>query len=173
VNRALLAGSAVAVVAAAGIAIGGATMLTDNSTTALVVAPTTQNCGDWGVTMTQGECQAAGVIRYVALYNLQGSAQFCKWRGANPGEWSRLNSYAASATLPQNIVTWFGASIRNEIEAYFATGAPTMSYQTPGGTVAGIQPNTSQNACTGKVLAAPSIQGVTPGQTDATVTIGG
>lgn len=171
-----VAAGAAALLSVAAIGVGTSVVLSDSSptVTAVVTTPPLQSCGDWGVTLTMGECQAAGIIRYVALYNLQGAAQFCKWRGANPGEWSRLNAYAGSETPPQNIVTWFGASIRNELEAYFATGAPPMSYKTPSGsTVAGIQPNPSPNACTGKVLAAPSITGVTPGQTDATVTIGG
>ena len=101
------------------------------------------------------------MIRYVALTNLQGAVQFCKWRDANPGEWSRLKGYSSTGTQPEQIVTWMGGSIKNELEAYFVTGAPTFT----------IQPNTAPNACTGKLVKPPLVTGVTPGQTEATVTV--
>jgi hypothetical protein len=130
--------------------------------TDVVTADPQPGCNDWpGVQLTYGECQAAGTIRFVALTNLQGAIQFCKWRGANPGEWSRIQGYAETEVLPTNIITWLGGSIKNELEAYFVTGAPTFT----------ILPNTAPNACTGKLVAAPVITGVTPGETDATVTI--
>jgi hypothetical protein len=158
----IAAGAGALVLAASGVAVG--TQVTDSSsieTVTVMSTPTPPGCNDWPVQLTTGECQAAGVIRYVALYNLQGAAQFCKWRGANPGEWSRLKGYAQTNTSPLNIVTWLGGSIKNELEAYFVTGAPTFT----------IQPNTAPNACTGKLLAPPVVAGVTPGQTDATVTV--
>jgi len=121
-------------------------------------------CNDWvtPVPLTTGECQAAGTIRYVALVNLQGAVQFCKWRSANPGEWTRLKEYAKTGAQPLDIVTWMGSSIKNEIEAYFVVGAPSFT----------MTPNNAPNACTGKLVAPPTLQGVTPGQTDATVTLG-
>lgn len=119
-----------------------------------------QNCETWGSGFTQGECLAAGTIRFVGLYNLQGAGQFCKWQVANPGEWARLQSYAQSNIPATNIVTWFGNSIQNELQAYFATGAPSFA----------ISPNTAPNRCR-TPLRPPIVSGVTPGQTDATVTV--
>lgn len=152
-------------VGALALAVGGVVAgseLASSTETVTVVAETTPpGCNDWPVELTTGECQAAGTIRYVALANLQGAAQFCKWRDANPGEWSRLKGYATTEAPPASIVTWFGSSIKNELEAYFATGAPTFT----------IAPNTAPNACR-TPLPPPTVAGVTPGQTDATVTIG-
>jgi len=107
-------------------------------------------------------CHAAGAIRFGAVHNLQGAAQFCRWREANPREWLRLKEYARTGTPPTNIVTWFGAAIRNQIEAYFATGAPAFE----------IAPNTAPNVCR-TPLPAPTVVGVTPGETDVTVTVDG
>jgi hypothetical protein len=131
-----------------------------SATETTTVAAGAMGCEDWPVQLTAGECFAAGIIRNVALYNLQGAAQFCKWRAANPGEWSRLKGYAQTETAPASIVTWFGGSIKNDLEAYFATGAPVFT----------ILPNTAPNACK-TPLAPPVVAGVTPGQTDATVTV--
>jgi hypothetical protein len=136
--------------------VGTSTLLTSEQS----VPAGTMNCEDWSVQLTQGECFAAGAIRNVALSNLQGAAQFCIWRKANPGEWSRLKSYAETENPPEQIVTWFGSGLRNLLEAYFATGAPTFT----------IVPNTAPNICR-TPLPAPVVSGVTPGQTDVTVTI--
>lgn len=155
-TRALFAGAAAVVVlsAAGGTARGTALVPLVSETTVAV------GCEDWTVQLTAGECFAAGIIRNVGLYNLQGAGQFCKWKPANPGEWSRLKTFAETGALPLNIVTWFGGSIKNWLEAYFATGAPTFT----------ILPNTAPNICK-TPLAPPVIAGVTPGETDATVTI--
>lgn len=150
-----------AVVAAGAAFVGGYAGSALLSSSAAEPAPATMGCENWAGTYTQKECFAAGVIRNVALYNLQGAAQFCKWRPANPGEWTRLKGYASSGIAPQEIVTWFGASIRNQLEAYFAAGAPAFT----------IEPNTAPNRCK-TPIAAPIVQGVTPGQTDATITVG-
>jgi hypothetical protein len=119
-------------------------------------------CGDFGgILMTSGECFAAGTIRFVGLYNLQGAAQFCKWRAANPGEWTRIKTYAGTGDKTNvNVVTWLGGSIVNGLEAYFVLGAPVFT----------IQPNTSPNRCK-TPLAPPVVAGITPGETDVTVTI--
>jgi hypothetical protein len=84
-------------------------------------------CEDWGIQLSDTECFTAGRIRFGALINIQGAAQFCKWRPANPGEWNRLKEYAESSTTPQNITTWFGGAIRDTITAYFLTGAPVFT----------------------------------------------
>lgn len=120
----------------------------------------TKWCDGIDLFMTDGECFAAGVIRFISLHNLQGAAQFCKWKAANPGEWSRIKQYAATEVAPLNIVTWFGGHIKNDLEAYFATGAGSFT----------IQPNPAPNVCK-TPLAPPVVSGVTPGETDATVTI--
>lgn len=133
------------------------------TTTTQVLAPVTDpqmSCGSWMPLLTAGECGAAGTIRYASLNNLQGAVQFCKWKAANPGEWSRIKTYAETATMPTNIVTWLGAHIMQDIQAYFYTGAPAFT----------IQPNTAPNVCK-TPIPAPIIAGVTPGQTDATITI--
>lgn len=133
------------------------------TTTTQVLAPATDpqmNCGSWMPLLTAGECGAAGTIRYASLNNLQGAAQFCKWKAANPGEWSRIKGYAETGTMPTNIVTWLGAHIMQDIQAYFYTGAPAFT----------IAPNTAPNVCK-TPIPAPIISGVTPGQTDATITI--
>ncbi len=168
------AGTAAAVVAlAAGGFVAGDTGIAPFSaaeTTTVQLAPATMGCNDWDVTLSTGECQAAGTIRYVSLYNLQGAVQFCKWRAANPGEWSRLKTYASDGQSPANIVTWMGGHIQNDLQAYFVAGGPV--FDNPSTTVVeSIPPNTSPNACTGKLVAPPLIKGVTPGQTDATVTV--
>jgi len=154
----------IAAVGAAAVVLGGASAVALNNVTSESVAVTTaepKNCEDWNITLSDGECFAAGIIRNVSLYNLQGAAQFCKWKGANPGEWSRLKGYAATETEPLNIITWMGGHIKNDIQAYFVTGAPTFT----------IQPNTAPNACTGKLVTPPVVTSVTPGETDVTVTV--
>jgi hypothetical protein len=118
-------------------------------------------CGGFGIVLSDGECFAAGAIRFVALHNLQGAAQFCKWRAANPGEWARLKIFAGTGDVDNiNVVTWLGSSIKNTLEAYLATGAPPFV----------IQPNTAPNVCK-TPLAPPVVGSVTPGETDVTVTI--
>lgn len=158
----LAAGAAAAVLAVGGFAAASAVdIIPLSATETTTVAAGAMGCEDWAGTFTQRECFAAGVIRNVSLGNLQGAAQFCKWRDANPGEWSRLKGYASSGTVPTQIVTWMGGHILNDLQAYFAAGGPAFT----------ILPNTAPNACTGKLLAPPVVQGVTPGQTDATVTV--
>jgi hypothetical protein len=154
-----IAAAAGALVLAAGALVAGGTVadLTPNEAATSAEA---MGCEDWTVQLTPGECFAAGVIRNVGLWNLQGAGQFCKWKIGSPGEWSRLQGYAETETPPASIVSWFGASIKNWLEAYFATGAPTFT----------IAPNTALNICR-TPLAPPAVTGVTPGETDATVTI--
>jgi hypothetical protein len=161
-RTAIAAGAGAVVLTAGGFATASQLDIAPLSATATTTTTVgAMGCNDWPVQLTTGECQAAGIIRYIALTNLQGAAQFCKWRDANPGEWSRLNGYSSSGTTPASIVTWMGGSIKNELEAYFVTGAPTFT----------IEPNTAPNACTGKLVKPPVVTGVTPGQTDATVTV--
>lgn len=130
------------------------------SSSPAAVSTTVANCEDWGP-LPASSCFAGGIIRNVSLHNLQGAVQFCKWRDANPGEWSRLKGYASTGTTPTSIITWMGSHIQNDLQAYFAAGGPVFT----------IAPNTAPNACTGKLLAPPVVSGVTPGQTSATVTI--
>jgi hypothetical protein len=120
-------------------------------------------CNDWtlSVALTQRECFAAGILRYVALTNLQGAAQFCKWRAANPGEWSRLRAYAEAPSTKPAITTWFGVGLRDVLEAYSVLGAPPFT----------IVPNTAPNRCRTPTLAAPVVAGVTADASTATVTI--
>lgn len=151
------------VLATAGLVAGSsiAPISATSSTSTETTKPAT-GCNDWAGTFTAGECYASGTIRYVALTNLQGAAQFCKWRAANPGEWSRLKSYALTGDRATSISTWLGASILNEIEAYFATGAPVFT----------IAPNEAPNTCgRGKLVAPPTITGITPGSGTVTVTV--
>lgn len=152
---------AAAIVAAAALGLGGAAVITEDDAAVTITTETTMGCNDWPVQLPQASCFAAGTIRYTALYNLQGAAQFCKWRAANPGEWQRLKTYAAEGGVQTNTATWLGASILNELEAYFALGAPAFV----------IAPNNAPNRCKTPTLAPPVVAGVTPGQTDATVTI--
>jgi hypothetical protein len=158
-RTAIAAGVGAVVLAAGGFATANEFDITPFSATATTTIGA-MGCEDWTVQLTAGECFAAGIIRNVGLHNLQGAAQFCKWKGGSPGEWSRLKAYAETETLPLNIVTWFGGSIKNWLEAYFVTGAPTFT----------ILPNTAPNICK-TPLAPPVIAGVTPGETDATVTV--
>lgn len=159
---AVAAGAGAVVLAAGGFTAADRLDITPLSATATTtVAAGAMGCNDWPVQLTPGECQAAGVIRYVSLVNLQGAAQFCKWRTANPGEWSRLKQAASTGEDPASIVTWMGSHIRDDLLAYRATGAPPFT----------ITPNTAPNACSGKLVKPPVVTGVTPGQTDATVTV--
>jgi hypothetical protein len=137
----------------------GVTPLSATETT--TVAAGAMGCNDWPGAYTQRECFAAGTL-LTSLQNLQPAVQFCKWRDANPGEWTRIQGYASTATLPTQIVTWMGAHIRDDVMAYLAAGGPTF-------TLALATP--PPNACTGKLVKPPAIVGVTPGQTDATVTV--
>jgi hypothetical protein len=135
--------------------------LAPEASTVTVVASAGPACGDFPEITDTGACFAAGVLAFVFWPNIQGAVQWCKWRDANPGEWSRLKTYASTGTTPTQIVTWMGGAMRNALEAYFAAGAPPFT----------IKPNPAPNACTGKVLAPPTVTGVTPGQTDVTVTV--
>jgi hypothetical protein len=116
-------------------------------------------CEDWGY-LTDGECFAAGGIRFGALQNLSAAGQFCKWQAANPGEWSRIQGYAATGTEPLNIVTWFGGGVRDLVTSYLAAGGPPFTL------VVYSPPNRCKTP-----LAAPVVTGVTPGETDVTITI--
>ena len=139
---------------------GGVGLATHNGSSPAPHVPSeAKACNDWPGTYTDGECFAAGTIQY-SLHDLQGAAQFCKWRAANPGEWSRLKGYASTAVAPSSVITWLGGSIRHQLEAYFAAGAPPFT----------IPPNTAPNVCK-TPLAPPVVQGVTPSQTDVTVTV--
>lgn len=152
-----MAVAAAAVVGATGLLAADA--LTPQSAPAPALAAPEPGCEYPGPLNSQA-CFAAGTIRNVSLYNLQGAAQFCRWRDANPGEWARLKTYASDGQAPQQIVTWMGAHVMNDLQAYFAAGGPTFS----------IPPNAATNVCR-TPLAAPAVQGVTPGETDVTVTI--
>ena len=117
------------------------------------------NC-ELGPNIPTPACFAAGAIRFVSMTNLQGAAQFCKWRAANPGEWNRLKGYASTGDKPDRIITWFGGHIQNDLEAYFATGAPPFT----------MPVNHAPNVCR-TPLVPPKIAQVTPGETDVTVTV--
>jgi len=160
--RTALAAGALAIVGAAGLSTAVATNSIPLSATATTTTTVNaKGCNDWPGAFTDGECFAAGAI-LTSLSNLQPAVQFCKWRAANPGEWSRLSGYASSGTHAEQIVTWLGGSILNELEAYFATHAPTFTLP---------RDPLPPNACGGKLLAPPAVGGVTPGQTDVTVTV--
>ncbi len=160
-RTAIAAGVGALVLGAGGFAVAnqaGITPLSATETTTSVVG--TKGCNDWPGTFTDGECMAAG-FTLTALHNLQPAVQFCKWKAANPGEWSRLSSYASTGTHSTQIVTWLGGSIQNELEAYFGTRAPPFT----------LQITLPPNACGGKIIKPPIITGTTSGQTDATVTV--
>lgn len=157
----MAAGVAAVALAAGGFGVAQTGISPFSATETTTVSSEAMGCEDWSGSYTQRECFAAGVIRNVSLGNLQGAVQFCKWRNANPGEWSRLKGYASSGAAATQIVTWMGGHILNDLQAYFAAGGPAFT----------ILPNTAPNACTGKLFAPPAVQGVTPGQTDVTVTV--
>ncbi len=160
-TRAVIAAGALALVGVAGLST--AAVVSDvvplSATTTTTVGA--KGCNDWPLPMTDGECGAAG-FTLVAFQNLQPAAQFCKWKAANPGEWSRLVAYAASGTPAQTIITWLGGSILNQLQAYFVTGAPTFALP---------RDPLPPNSCGGKLIAPPVVSGVTPGETDVTVTV--
>jgi hypothetical protein len=156
------AGAAAAGAAALALAAGGviaATSIGDSSSSSVATTPPS-GCNDWPGTWTQRECFAAGAVQ-TALANIQPAVQFCKWRAANPGEWSRLQAGARSGVQAASIVTWMGSAVRDQLDSYRYAGAPPFE-------LAIVLP---PNACGGKLLAPPAIAGVTPGPTDATVTI--
>ena len=94
-------------------------------------------CGEQGIVPTDPRlCAARGVILYGSLYNIQGAGQFCKWKASNPGEWTRIKEYLSSRT-PAQVITWFGASLRDQVQAYFEADGPVT-----------IMPeNTAMNIC--------------------------
>lgn len=165
----------IAVVVGAAILLGAAVGVTLNQTghkdllpfsssekarTLGAAPPPEANCEFQGPLNSQA-CFAAGIIRNVSLSNLQGAGQFCKWKGANPGEWAALKTYAeTNPTTPPRIITWFGGHILNDLQAYFAAGGPEFT----------ILPNTAPNVCK-TPLAPPVVTGVTPGESTATVTV--
>lgn len=149
--------------AAGGFVLGGTDISPLSATETMTVLAATAEppaCEDWGVIIPTSSCFAAGIVRNVSLSNLQGAAQFCKWKDTNPGEWNRLMTYASDGQAPARIVTWFGNHIQNDLQAYFAAGGPPFS----------IKPNMASNICK-TPLAPPVVAGVTPDQTQATVTV--
>ncbi len=163
-TRNVLTASALALVGLGGLATATATdILPLSATETTTVSAGAMGCNDWPSQLTQKECFAAGVI-LTGFQNLQPAVQFCKWKAANPGEWSRLKTYAATGgtTPPSQIVTWFGSSIRDDLLAYAVIGAPGFALELT---------NPPPNACTGKLVKPPIVLGVTPGETDATVTV--
>jgi hypothetical protein len=142
----------IAAVAGAGIiALGaGAFLATQNETAPLSVVETvssTTSCGDTNLPEDTRICGVRGFLLNGSLYNMQGAVQFCKWKAANPGEWTRLKSYLASTTPPLNIVTWLGAHIRDDIQAFL------LANNNIGST---MPENNSPNICGGKILAPPT-----------------
>lgn len=160
-RTAIAAGVGAVALAATGFVAGSTDIAPLSATATTTVTATPMGCNDWSGSFTQKECFAAGTLR-TALENLMPAVQFCKWKAANPGEWSRLKSYLSSGTPPTNIVTWLGGSIRDEMAAYLVAGGPP--YSVP------LNP-LPPNACTGKLVTPPTVTGVTPGQTDVTVTV--
>lgn len=158
-NTVKYAAAGAATLLAVGAVAVGTTQVIDSSSTTATTAEYA-NCETWNVQMTSRECFAAGTLRFVALYNLQGAAQFCKWKPSNPGEWTRITTYAQSGVPPTSMKTWLGAAVVNILQAYFVTGAPPFT----------IQPNTAPNKCQ-TPLSSPTILGVTPTPTTATVTV--
>ena len=161
----VLGAVALAVLAIAGIAVGIAVSREDGGSSSPRRGATTttpMGCNDWAGTFTQKECFAAGVL-LTSFQNLQPAVPFCKWKASNPGEWTRLRAQAAAAdpnfTAP--VVSWQGASISDTILAYSVLGGPGFE----------LQATLPKNACGGPIVKPPIVQGVTPGQTDATVTV--
>lgn len=130
-----------------------------SATQVVTTSPELKGCNDWPIQLTTKECFAAGTIR-TALQNIQPAIQFCKWKAANPGEWSRLRALALTPGGTPQIATWMGTAVMNQLQAYQAVGAPPFE----------LQIQLPPNACGGKLISAPVIGGVTPGQTDVTVT---
>lgn len=160
-RTAIAAGVGAVVVAAGGFVAAdqvGIAPLSATSTTTTTLSE--KGCNDWPGAFTDAECGAAG-FTLTALANVQPAKPFCVWKAANPGEWSRLSAYASTGAQAQNIVTWQGGSISNSLQAYFVTGAPTFT----------LQITLPPNACGGKLIKPPTISGVTPGETDVTVTV--
>lgn len=128
-----------AVGAAAALFVGGGALGSQlASESSVAVTEELPFCGEGGPPLDLGLCGVQGTVKGL-LYNMQGAAQFCKWRAANPGEWSRVKAMFLSPQKqpPSGVVTWFGASLRDLSQAYaYAEGAPYT-----------IPPNTAPNAC--------------------------
>lgn len=160
-RTAIAAGVGAAVLAAGGFAVASSQDIIPLSATATTTTVLSEKgCNDWPGAFTDAECGAAG-FTLTALQNIQPAIQFCKWKAANPGEWNRLSAYSSSGTPAQSIITWLGGSINNSLAAYFVTGAPPFT----------LQITLPPNACGGKLIKPPIISGVTPGETDVTVTV--
>lgn len=127
--------------------IGGAAFVAGSQSNEPQSVAESPICDATGTAVDSGACGAQGVILHGLLYNIQGAVQFCKWKAANPGEWSRLQAYlgAPSTSPPGIVVTWFGAALRDAIQAYsFAYGQPAA------------MPIPAPNACGGKLIAPPT-----------------
>lgn len=152
----------VAAIAAVGLALGGAASVGVNELVSSS-SPAEAGCNDWVLStpMTQRECFGAGTI-LIGLDNGYQAGQWCKWQAANPGEWSRLQAYAANPVVPPaNIISWFGGWIYDQLQAYTALGAPPFT----------LSPTPAPNRCKTPTLAAPVVGGVTPGPSTVTVTV--
>lgn len=141
----------VAAIATAG-AVGVAGLIAGdewtNSESTAVAESAVPVCDSTGTAIDPGACGAQGILLHGALYNIQGAVQFCKWKAANPGEWSRLKGYLAapSSSTPAIVVTWFGSALRDQIQAYsYAYGNPAQ-----------MPAMTAPNACTGRLVAPPT-----------------
>lgn len=109
-------------------------------------------CGEGGPQIDTGLCGAQNAIK-AFFHNAQGAGQFCKWKAANPGEWSRVKNMMNNPQTnpPDGVVTWFGASLRDLTQAYaWAQGSAYI-----------IPPNTAANICK-TPLAPPTNLRVTP-----------
>lgn len=152
----------VALVTAGALALGGSGALVANelvNTQAASEPP--KSCEDWGVSLPDEQCFGAGIIRNVSLQNLQGAAQFCNWKKANPGEWLGLKSMAETRQQPSKMITWMGNHILNDLQAYFVLG----------GTPFVLKPPTAPNVCKTPLATSVKVLGVTPGTTSVTVTV--
>ena len=93
------------------------------------------------------------------IYMGNSAGQFCKWQAANPGEWSRIKDMSDGGE-PAAVVTWMGAGLRDAVQAYLVTGAPTFP----------LVEYRPVNRCR-TPIAPPVIVSVQPGETDVTVTL--
>jgi hypothetical protein len=144
------AGLAAAVVFASG-GIAGSVLSTE-STTAETTTTVEPFCGESVVPTDPKLCASRGFILYGSLYNIQGAGQFCKWKAANPGEWTRIKAYINTRTTAQ-VTTWFGASLRDQVQAYLAADGPTTT----------MPANNTPNACKTPLSPPTDLQTTTTG----------
>ena len=104
------------------------------------------NCGDYNEPEDERVCATRGYLLWGMLVNIQGADQFCKWRAANPGEWTRIKGYLSTGTVQTPIITWFGAGLRDVVQTYFAASGRPVA----------MPPNTAPNKCGGKLVAPPT-----------------